>query len=62
MAAHTWRGCVLPDDLLYAVNHHVWVHSAADEVVLGMTDVAQTLEGRLVQVTWREPGARLRTG
>lgn len=53
---------MLPDDLLYAVNHHVWVHSAADEVVLGMTDVAQTLEGRLVQVTWREPGARLRTG
>ncbi len=62
MAERTWRGCVLPDDLLYAVEHHVWVRMAGDEVVLGMTDVAQTLGGRLVQVTWRDPGARVRAG
>lgn len=47
---------MVPDDLLYDVDLNVWVRSEGDEVVLGMTDVAQTMGGRMVQVTWRRSG------
>ncbi len=53
---------MLPEDLLYQVENHVWVRQQEGEVELGMTDVAQTMGGRLVQVTWREPGKKVRQG
>jgi glycine cleavage system H protein len=52
----SWRGCLFPTDLLYEIEHHVWVRPTGDEVVLGMTDVAQTLGGKLVAITWKEAG------
>ena len=39
---YTVRGCELPEDLAYDVDRDVWVRRAGDEVVCGMTDVAQT--------------------
>lgn len=57
-----WRGCVIPDDLLYDVGMNVWVRPEGDEVVLGMTDVAQTMGGRMVQVTWRRVGKTFARG
>jgi glycine cleavage system H protein len=51
-----WRGCVIPRDLLYDTDLHVWVRIEGDEAVIGMTDVAQTMGGRIVQVTWKPPG------
>ena len=56
MAAQIWRGCVIPDDLLYDVEMNVWVRLEGSEAVLGMTDMAQAMGGRVVQVTWRRPG------
>ncbi len=55
-AAPTWYGCVVPPDLLYDVDLHVWVRFEGDEVVIGMTDVAQTMGGRIVQITWKPAG------
>lgn len=52
----SWYGCVVPADLLYDLELHVWVRLEGDEAVLGMTDVAQTMGGRVVQVTWKRPG------
>jgi glycine cleavage system H protein len=46
-----WHGCVVPEDLLHDVGLNVWVQLAGDTAVLGMTDVAQTLCGRMVQVS-----------
>jgi len=57
-----WQGCAVPEELLYDLEHDVWVRLDGDEAVLGMTDVAQTRCGRLVQVSWKQPGARLRRG
>ena len=57
-----WQGCAVPDELLYDLEHDVWVRLEGDEAVLGMTDVAQTRCGRLVQVSWKQPGARLKRG
>lgn len=62
MGLQVWRGCAFPDDLLYDVDLHVWVRSDGPEVVLGMTDVAQTMGGRVVAVTWKRPGRVLRRG
>jgi glycine cleavage system H protein len=56
MADLLWHGCVVPDDLLYDVNLHVWVRLSGESAVLGMTDVAQTLGGRMVQVSWKKRG------
>lgn len=41
---------------------NVWVRPEADVVVLGMTDVAQTMGGRLVQITWRRTGRSFARG
>ncbi|MHB1534242.1 MAG: glycine cleavage system protein H [Acidimicrobiales bacterium] len=58
----TWAGCAVPDDVLYDVEHDVWVRLEGEEALVGMTDVAQTRCGRLVQVTWKPPGRRIARG
>ncbi len=62
MAEQVWRGCVVPEDRLYDLDLHVWVLPDGDEVVIGMTDVAQTQGGRLVSVSWKRPGRSLARG
>jgi glycine cleavage system H protein len=57
-----WDGCVVPGDLLYDVERHVWVRQDGDLVVLGMTDVAQTMGGRTVAVTWKRTGRLVERG
>ncbi len=57
-----WDGCVVPTDLLYDVERHVWVRQADDLAVLGMTDVAQTMGGRMVAVTWKRTGRHVERG
>ena len=56
MADLLWHGCVVPDDLLYDVEMHVWVRLEDGTAVLGMTDVAQSLGGRMVAVSWKKLG------
>ncbi|MEK7422371.1 MAG: glycine cleavage system protein H [Actinomycetota bacterium] len=56
MSDQVWRGCSVPDDLLYDVDHHVWVRFDGDEAIVGMTDVSQTMCGRFVSVSWKRPG------
>jgi len=51
-----WHGCVIPEDLLYDVQMHVWVRLEDGTALLGMTDVAQTMGGRIVQVSWKKTG------
>ncbi len=56
MADLLWHGCVVPDDLLYDVDMNVWVRLEDDTAVLGMTDIAQTMGGKMVQVSWKRTG------
>ncbi len=56
MADQVWAGCTVADDLWYDVDQHVWVRLEDDHAVLGMTDVAQTMGGRMVQLTFRRLG------
>ncbi|MEX0665790.1 MAG: glycine cleavage system protein H [Acidimicrobiia bacterium] len=62
MGEQSWYGCVVPDDLLYDVEHNVWIRLEGDEAVLGMTDVAQTMCGKFVQLSWKEPGRAVARG
>lgn len=62
MSEESWYGCVIPDDLLYDVERHVWVRLESDQAVIGMTDVSQTMCGRFVALTWRKPGKAIAIG
>lgn len=51
------RNCVLPRDLYYRVEEHVWVRVEPEgTVTLGFTDVAQTTAGGMLHVTYRPLG------
>ncbi|HUZ56944.1 MAG TPA: hypothetical protein VMU94_31045 [Streptosporangiaceae bacterium] len=62
MADLLWHGCAVPDHLLYDVELNVWVRLEGDVAVLGMTDIAQTLGGRMVQVSWKRTGRSYQRG
>jgi glycine cleavage system H protein len=62
VADQTWYGCVVPDDLLYDTERDVWLRPEGDEMVLGMTDVAQTRCGRFVGVSFKAVGRQVRQG
>lgn len=62
MSLPTWRGCAIPPELMYDVEHHVWLRFEGDEAVLGMTDVAQSMGGKLVNVTWKQLGKTINRG
>jgi glycine cleavage system H protein len=58
-----FNACQIPEDLYYDVSLDVWVRWEADgTVTLGMTDPAQALCGRIVNITFKPPGRTLRRG
>jgi len=58
----TWAGCAVPEDRLYDVDLDVWVRIEGQLARIGMTDVAQTRMGRLVQLSWKAEGRRVERG
>lgn len=55
-------GCVIPRDLIYDVEADVWIRTEGDEVVIGMTDPAQTRCGKIVAVEFRRVGKAIKRG
>ncbi|ATY85637.1 glycine cleavage system protein H [Kyrpidia spormannii] len=56
-------GCILPEDLYYWIDKHVWAKPEPDGTVLvGMTDVAQSLAGKIIVVNLRSLGKNLARG
>ena len=58
----TANGCDLPDDLYYFVEKHIWLRPEGDEVVMGLTDVASHLAGKVIAVTIKKVGRSLSRG
>ncbi|MCY0899109.1 MAG: glycine cleavage system protein GcvH [Firmicutes bacterium] len=58
------KGCHLPEDLWYWPEKHVWVRGPESDgtVVVGMTDVAQSLAGKIIVVNLKSPGRTLAQG
>lgn len=58
-----WYGCDIPEELFFDVERDVWVRFEADGLAtLGMTDVAQTRCGKLVNVAFKKPGKVVKQG
>jgi glycine cleavage system H protein len=59
-----FAGCALPEEYLYDLELDVWIRLEDDgSARLGMTDVAQTLCGKLVALTFQKHrGDRVRRG
>ncbi|RMD71413.1 MAG: glycine cleavage system protein H [Gammaproteobacteria bacterium] len=57
-----YRGCELPEDLYYDLDY-VWVRPRGDGTyVVGVTDPAQTMAGRVQYVTFKKPGTHRKAG
>ncbi len=51
------RNCILPTDLYYNVEEHLWVRVNPDgTATVGLTDVAQTVAGGILHVTFKRTG------
>jgi len=57
------RGCLLPDELFYDVENHVWFRELdGGSVRIGMTTVATALAGQLVAFTPKKAGRAVQAG
>jgi len=57
------RGCLLPLDLYYKIEEHLWLRVNDDKsITLGFTDVAQTTAGRILIVSFRPVNAYYKQG
>ncbi len=56
------RGCRLPEDVYYWVEKHVWARVAGGEAVVGMTDPAQKLAGKILYVNPKKAGRAVERG
>lgn len=56
------QGCDIPEHLYYDVENNVWVRREGDIAVVGMTDPAQTLSGRILFVRPKRVGAAVLKG
>ncbi len=51
------RGCEIPEDLLYSIEHNVWLRQEADgNLILGLTAYAVTRTGAIVAYTPKKVG------
>lgn len=58
-----YAGCVVPEDYLYHLEFNNWALFEDDGTVrLGMTDVAQSLCGRIVSISFKRIGKVVRYG
>jgi glycine cleavage system H protein len=58
-----YRGCDLPADLWYDVEHDVWIRPMPDgTIVLGMTDLAQTRSGKILHLHFKKAGRHVDAG
>ena len=57
-----YYGCDIPEDLYYHPDYDSWVRFESDaSATLGMTDIAQTVAGKLLQIRFRPVGKRLKS-
>ncbi len=57
-----YRGCLLPEDLYYDLDY-VWLRPGADGlIIIGVTDPAQTMGGRVLAAHIKKLGTPIRPG
>ncbi len=58
----TVNQCDIPEDLYYLVDKHVWARLEGDTVVVGLSDVAQSLAKTIISVSVKDPGRAVKKG
>ena len=59
---HEYRGCELPEERLYDLDH-LWARPEGEgSFTLGITDPAQTMAGRVQYVFYKRPGTHRAAG
>jgi len=58
-----YYGCDIPEELYYHLEYDTWVRFEDDgQATLGMTDVAQTASGKLLQIRFKAVGSKIKAG
>jgi glycine cleavage system H protein len=58
-----YYGCDIPEGLYYHPEYDSWVRFETDgTATLGMTDVAQTMSGKLLHIQFKPVGKKIRAG
>lgn len=58
-----YYGCSIPADLYYHPTYDSWIRFEDDNIaVMGMTDVAQTSSGKLLQIRFKSVGKKIKAG
>jgi glycine cleavage system H protein len=58
-----YSGCDIPEELFYHPQYDLWVRFEADgRATMGMTDLAQTLAGKLLYIRFKPAGKLLKPG
>ena len=59
----TYFGCDIPEDLYYHPKYDSWVRfEEGDKATLGMTDIAQTVSGKLLYIRFKPLGKKVKAG
>lgn len=57
------KSCLLPDGLYYSVENNVWAKDLGDgTIIMGMTDIAQTLAGSVIHCKPKAAGKKVKKG
>jgi glycine cleavage system H protein len=58
-----YYGCDIPEELYYHPSHDLWICFEADDTaMLGMTDIAQALAGKLLYIRFKPVGKQVKAG
>lgn len=58
----TVNHCEIPEELYYVVDKHVWARPEGELVVVGLTDVAQSMARTVISVSCRAAGKPVKKG
>ncbi len=58
-----YYGCDIPEDYYYHPDYDCWVRFEPDgTATMGMTDIAQTLAGKVLYLRFKRPGRKIKAG
>ncbi|MDG6933952.1 MAG: glycine cleavage system protein H [Nitrososphaerota archaeon] len=58
----SYKGCVIPEDLLYDLEYHVWVRIDSGIAVVGATSPGQAYAGEMIFIKVKDIGTKVERG
>jgi glycine cleavage system H protein len=58
----SYKGCRIPEELLYDLEFHVWVKVDGQTATVGVTDPAQAYAGEVIYIKVKEIGTKVERG